>query len=72
MLLTIDESGDFNQDGVFETIMHYFKKGLDKVRVSKDEFVKEFAYKFISKCLPKEDLLSIVQKFNNYISIVIC
>ena len=42
IMLTMDEAGDFQTNGTFENTMVYFKKCLDRVRVSKDEFVRTF------------------------------
>lgn len=71
IMLTMDEAGDFQTNGTFENTMVYFKKCLDRVRVSKDEFVRTFPEQFLSKCLRKTEFLNIIQQFNNYITIVI-
>ena len=42
IMLMMDEAGDFQTDGTFENTMVYFKKCLDKVRHSKDDFIKTF------------------------------
>ena len=71
IMLIMDEAGDFQSDGTFENTMVYFKKCLEKIRASKDEFVRTFPEQFLAKCLRRTEFLNCIQQFNNYITIVI-
>jgi hypothetical protein len=71
MLLMMQEMEIFNFYGVFERMVDLFAKSNQVLREQPDGTYQNFPAKFIARCLSKEELGTVIQKFQLYITIVI-
>jgi hypothetical protein len=71
MLLMMQEMEICNFYGVFERMIDLFAKSTHALREQPDETYQNFPAEFVAKCLSKEELGTVVQRFQLYITIVI-
>lgn len=63
MLLMMQEMEICNFYGVFERMIDLFAKSTHALREQPDEAYQNFPAEFVARCLPKEELGTVVQRF---------
>lgn len=71
MLLMMQEMEIFNFYGVFERMIELFAKSTHALREQPDAKYQNFPAEFIAACLSKDELATVISKFQLYITIVI-
>jgi hypothetical protein len=71
MLFSLPELENFDCFPIFEKTVRSFKVLSEELKKSSNESDRTFIINILSKCLPKKEFQQIVQKFQNYITLVI-
>ena len=71
MMLQMPEMEHFDFFPVFEQVIKLFKLFSEELKRKSSMRDTQFIVNFLSHCLPKEQLQLTVQKFQNYITLVI-
>ena len=75
MLLEMHEMENFMNFPLFEKLIKLFKFATDDAPPGEEELpkgrIRDFAIQFLANCVPTEQFLTIIHKFQNYITLVI-
>jgi hypothetical protein len=71
MLFQMNELENFNYFDTYYQIIRLFKVCHDLLNKYPDQRDKTFLVSFLAKCVPKDEFTDIIQKFQNYITIII-